>query len=178
MGIVEGLGLTEMGLTTMFDRRVIPPYGLQGGGAGAPFSATLVRASGEESILPGKTHVRLGPGDRVILESSGGGGYGRGGDDIDVFFKQFQTKQPVMIRRTLLVPDAEPLVIGIECLFVHGELAALRFRRPTREAWILPYYAQFLANCNPAGFHRGCFPCPNTFRRTSFCHWTKPENSR
>jgi N-methylhydantoinase B len=67
---------TEMGLTTMFDRRVIPPYGLQGGGAGAPFRATLVRASGEESTLPGKTHVRLGPGDRVILESSGGGGYG------------------------------------------------------------------------------------------------------
>jgi N-methylhydantoinase B len=67
---------TEMSLTTMFDRRVVPPYGLQGGAAGEPYRATLVRASGEESLLPGKTYVRLGPGDRVILESAGGGGYG------------------------------------------------------------------------------------------------------
>ncbi len=66
----------EMGLTTMFERRVVPPYGLQGGKPGAPFRVTLVRATGERVELPGKTHVRLLRDDRIILESCGGGGYG------------------------------------------------------------------------------------------------------
>ncbi|MFQ5984332.1 MAG: hydantoinase B/oxoprolinase family protein [Alphaproteobacteria bacterium] len=66
----------QMGLTTMFERRVVPPYGLQGGEPGAPFQVTLVKASGERVDLPGKTHVRLERDDRIILESCGGGGYG------------------------------------------------------------------------------------------------------
>jgi N-methylhydantoinase B len=66
----------DVGLTTMFERRVIPPYGLQGGEAGQPFRVTLVRASGEREELSGKTHVRLARDDRIILESCGGGGYG------------------------------------------------------------------------------------------------------
>ena len=63
-------------LTTMFERRVIPPYGLQGGRPGAPFRCTLVRADGEHMELPGKTNIGLRVGDRIILESSGGGGFG------------------------------------------------------------------------------------------------------
>ena len=66
----------EVGLTTMFERRVVPPYGLRGGADGAPFRATLVRASGERHELSGKTHVRLKRDDRIIVESCGGGGYG------------------------------------------------------------------------------------------------------
>ena len=63
-------------LTTMFERRVFPPYGLQGGRPGAAFRCTLVRATGERIELPGKTNIRLRVADRVILESCGGGGYG------------------------------------------------------------------------------------------------------
>jgi N-methylhydantoinase B len=66
----------ELWLTTMVERCVVPPYGLQGGESGAPFRITLERASGESVRLPGKTHLRLGMGDRVIMETSGGGGYG------------------------------------------------------------------------------------------------------
>jgi N-methylhydantoinase B len=66
----------EMRLTTMFERRVVPPYGLCGGAPGAPFRATLIRRSGEDVVLPGKTHVVLHESDRVVLESCGGGGYG------------------------------------------------------------------------------------------------------
>jgi N-methylhydantoinase B len=66
----------EVWLTTMVERRVVPPYGLFGGADGAPFRITLARAKGEVVDLPGKTHVRLIRGDRVILETSGGGGYG------------------------------------------------------------------------------------------------------
>ncbi len=66
----------EMSLTTMFERRIIPPYGLQGGADGAPFRVDLISADGTRRELPGKTNVRLGRGDIVVMESSGGGGYG------------------------------------------------------------------------------------------------------
>ena len=66
----------EMWLTTMVDRCTIPPFGLQGGACGEGFRITLQRASGETQRLAGKTHVRLEQGDRVIMETSGGGGFG------------------------------------------------------------------------------------------------------
>ena len=66
-----------MSLTTMFERRVVPPYGLQGGDAGAPFRVTLHRAAGGSRELSGKENLALTRGDRVVMETSGGGGYGR-----------------------------------------------------------------------------------------------------
>jgi len=67
----------DVSLTSMFERRVVPPYGLQGGDDGARFRVTIARAGGGEEDLPGKANIRLGRGDRVIVESCGGGGYGR-----------------------------------------------------------------------------------------------------
>ncbi len=66
----------DVSLTTMFERRIVPPYGLQGGAPGAPFRARLITASGEEREIPGKASLRLARGDLVIVESCGGGGYG------------------------------------------------------------------------------------------------------
>lgn len=66
----------DMSVTSMFERRIVPPYGLQGGAAGAPFKVTVVPASGESFDLPGKANIRLTTGDRVIVDSCGGGGYG------------------------------------------------------------------------------------------------------
>jgi len=66
----------EMSVTTMFERRVVPPYGLRGGEPGAPFRVAVARADGETIELPGKANLRLGRGDLVIVESCGGGGYG------------------------------------------------------------------------------------------------------
>ncbi len=66
----------QVGLTSMVERCVIPPFGLQGGKPGKTFDITLRRANGETSPLPGKTHVRLFEGDRIIMKTSGGGGYG------------------------------------------------------------------------------------------------------
>jgi N-methylhydantoinase B len=60
----------------MVERCVIPPYGLQGGEPGKTFTMMLERSSGETTRLAGKTHVRLEEGDRVIMETSGGGGFG------------------------------------------------------------------------------------------------------
>jgi len=65
-----------MSLTTMFERRIVPPYGLQGGDAGAPFRVTLHHAAGGSRELSGKENLALAKGDRVVMETSGGGGYG------------------------------------------------------------------------------------------------------
>jgi N-methylhydantoinase B len=66
----------DVSLTSMFERRVVPPYGLQGGAHGAPFRVTIERDDGNLEELPGKANIRLNRGDRVIVESCGGGGYG------------------------------------------------------------------------------------------------------
>lgn len=66
----------EMGMTSMVERCVVPPYGLQGGEPGKPFEIAVERANGEIQPISGKTHVALFQGDCVIMKSSGGGGYG------------------------------------------------------------------------------------------------------
>ncbi|WP_158971318.1 hydantoinase B/oxoprolinase family protein [Chachezhania sediminis] len=75
----------DVSLTTMFDRRDVPPYGLQGGEPGAPFAMILQRAGEDTEIaLPGRANLRIHSGDMVTVRASGGGGYGKpetGGDD-------------------------------------------------------------------------------------------------
>lgn len=66
----------EMSLTTMFERRVVPPYGMSGGEPGAPFKCVLRRWDGTEEELRGKANLLVRKNDSVILHTSGGGGYG------------------------------------------------------------------------------------------------------
>jgi N-methylhydantoinase B len=69
----------DVTLTTMFDRRVVPPWGLFGGGAGRPYRITVRGESGTREV-GGKETVRLRAGDVVVLETCGGGGYGAPGE--------------------------------------------------------------------------------------------------
>ena len=62
-------------LTTIFERGVIPPYGLFGGENGAPFKVTLQRGT-ERIPLSGCQNVTVGRGDIVLIETAGGGGFG------------------------------------------------------------------------------------------------------
>jgi N-methylhydantoinase B len=71
---IEVLGETEV--TILADRRLRGPYGLNGGKPGAAGRTTVVRKNGSEERLPGKASVRLGPGDRICIETPGGGGWG------------------------------------------------------------------------------------------------------
>ena len=64
-------------LSSMFDRAIVPPYGLEDGEDGATFEVYVQPASGEIYRLPGKANVRLKKGDVVIMDSSGGGGFGK-----------------------------------------------------------------------------------------------------
>ncbi|MCP4072523.1 MAG: hydantoinase B/oxoprolinase family protein [Hyphomicrobiales bacterium] len=71
--LINAAGLV---MTTIVERCIVPPYGLQGGEPGKTFEITHEQASGEVSQLAGKTHVSLDKGDRIIIKTSGGGGYG------------------------------------------------------------------------------------------------------
>ena len=73
---IEVLGAAE--LTFLGERHRRGPYGLAGGGPGRPGRLTLMRG-GRSRRLPSKVHLELGPGDRVRIETPGGGGYGGAG---------------------------------------------------------------------------------------------------
>ncbi|MBX5459240.1 MAG: hydantoinase B/oxoprolinase family protein [Thermogemmatispora sp.] len=64
-------------VTLLTERRRLPPYGLQGGEPGRCGENWLYRRAGEVTLLPGKVHFRAEPGDRLVIASPGGGGWGR-----------------------------------------------------------------------------------------------------
>jgi N-methylhydantoinase B len=77
-GIVREIEvLTDAQVTLLADRRSRGPYGLAGGTDGAPGRTTIIRRDGSEEDIPGKTSVRLRSGERVRIESPGGGGWGK-----------------------------------------------------------------------------------------------------
>jgi 5-oxoprolinase (ATP-hydrolysing) len=58
------------------ERRVTAPYGVAGGEPGATGRNTVERADGRVELLPGHASVDLAPGDRLVVETPGGGGFG------------------------------------------------------------------------------------------------------
>jgi N-methylhydantoinase B len=77
-GIVREIEvLTDAQVTLLADRRSRGPYGLAGGADGSPGRTLIIRRDGSAEEIPGKTSVRLRSGDRVRIESPGGGGWGR-----------------------------------------------------------------------------------------------------
>ena len=66
----------ETTLTSMLDRRVVPPWGVLGGRDGLPFRITLNPGTPAARDFGGKASVRLAHGDLVLIETCGGGGYG------------------------------------------------------------------------------------------------------
>ena len=66
----------EVTLTSMLDRRVLPPWGVGGGGDGLPFRITLNPGTPGARDIGGKVSVRLARGDLVLIETCGGGGFG------------------------------------------------------------------------------------------------------
>ncbi len=73
--------LTETSATILTDRRESQPYGApfgdQSGAPGASGRNILIRADGTEERLPAKTRFELYPGDRLRIETPGGGGFGK-----------------------------------------------------------------------------------------------------
>jgi N-methylhydantoinase B len=68
--------LSPLDVTLITDRRRRRPPGTRGGGPGASGRNTAV-SGGRSRRLPGKTQLRALPGDRLTIETPGGGGFGR-----------------------------------------------------------------------------------------------------
>jgi N-methylhydantoinase B len=76
-GIVREIEvLTECEVTLLSERRVLAPWGLSGGGDGSPGRTSVIRNDGSVEAMPGKFSTRLRKGDRIRIESPGGGGWG------------------------------------------------------------------------------------------------------
>ena len=76
-GAVRRLRFLEpMTVGVLSSRRVVPPHGLAGGEPGSMGRNTVIRASGKVEDLGGVFATEVLPGDVLIVETPGGGGYG------------------------------------------------------------------------------------------------------
>ena len=76
-GVIREIRFLEpMTAAILSNRRRISPSGLCGGGDGQPGRNYLIRSSGQVEDLGATAEVELAPGDRFVIETPGGGGYG------------------------------------------------------------------------------------------------------
>lgn len=68
--------LTDAQVSLLSDRRKIAPYGLHGGEDGKRGQTELITVEGKKKKLPGKFSIAAGEGDRIVIETPGGGGCG------------------------------------------------------------------------------------------------------
>jgi N-methylhydantoinase B len=133
-----GLGLTRevrilvesSRLSVLAEKAVLPPFGVCGGGSGAT-NRFWVRRDGQPiqpSALPGKVGgFPLRPGDVLLMESSGGGGFG---DPL--------TRDPAAVAADIaegyVTPAAAERDYGVIWRAGAVDAAATRARRETRRA--------------------------------------------
>jgi 5-oxoprolinase (ATP-hydrolysing) len=71
-----------MTVNTLASHRRVPPYGMAGGAPGGLGRHWVERTDGTIVPLGGCDSAALGAGDLFVIETPGGGGYGRGeGED-------------------------------------------------------------------------------------------------
>ncbi|WP_171145066.1 hydantoinase B/oxoprolinase family protein [Streptomyces sp. S3(2020)] len=68
--------LEPMTVSTLSQHRRVPPYGMAGGAPGALGANRVERADGTVTELGGSDAADVGPGDVLVIETPGGGGYG------------------------------------------------------------------------------------------------------
>jgi len=73
--------LTDTEATLLTERRTTQPYGAQGGEPGGSGRNTLAHADGSREVLPAKVRVALKAGERLRIETPGGGGFGTAGEN-------------------------------------------------------------------------------------------------
>ena len=82
-GLVRELeALVRCEATLLAERRETRPYGLAGGEPGRCGEDWVIRADGTRERLSGHGTVRLEPGDRLRIETPGGGGWGTPDEDV------------------------------------------------------------------------------------------------
>ncbi|WP_176590296.1 hydantoinase B/oxoprolinase family protein [Sphingobium sp. EM0848] len=68
--------LEPLTLSFIGSRRTVAPFGLMGGEDGATGRQWIERADGQVEMVPGVVEADLQPGDQIVIETPGGGGYG------------------------------------------------------------------------------------------------------
>jgi N-methylhydantoinase B len=80
-GIVREVeALEPMTFSLLTERRRVAPPGASGGGPGSPGRNLVLREGKEPQALPSKAEGPLHPGERLRVETPGGGGHGRAGE--------------------------------------------------------------------------------------------------
>ena len=77
-GVIREIEFLEpMSLSLLTQHRGEGPYGLDGGGSGMPGRQQVVHKDGQAQVLESVCGLEVSAGERLILETPGGGGYGR-----------------------------------------------------------------------------------------------------
>jgi 5-oxoprolinase (ATP-hydrolysing) len=71
--------LAEVEVSILSARRSAAPFGLAGGLPGATGRNAVERRDGRVEALGGRARLRCLPGERLVVETPGGGGYGAPG---------------------------------------------------------------------------------------------------
>jgi N-methylhydantoinase B/oxoprolinase/acetone carboxylase alpha subunit len=74
--VLDGPGAGDVAFSHRGERHFSAAAGLAGGKEGARARSVIRRADGSEEVIPSKIVTMLHPGDRVTVETAGGGGYG------------------------------------------------------------------------------------------------------
>jgi 5-oxoprolinase (ATP-hydrolysing) len=69
--------LEAMTAAILSNRRIVPPYGLEGGAPGRTGLNRVERADGSVQALASTDETPMAPGDVFVIETPGGGGFGR-----------------------------------------------------------------------------------------------------
>jgi 5-oxoprolinase (ATP-hydrolysing) len=72
----ETVFMEPMSLSVLTQHRAEGPYGVDGGLSGAPGRQRVLRAAGDTLELGSVDGCEVAPGDRLVLETPGGGGWG------------------------------------------------------------------------------------------------------
>ena len=70
--------LSPQQVSVLGQHRVEPPYGMDGGEPGKTGRVRILRAGGGVRELTSVDQADVEPGDRLVLTTPGGGGWGRG----------------------------------------------------------------------------------------------------
>ncbi|KAJ5925758.1 hypothetical protein N7454_007268 [Penicillium verhagenii] len=101
-GVIRDLELRlPMSVSILSERRSFAPYGMAGGSDGGRGKNTWITKDGRHISVGGKNSIRVQAGDRFVIETPGGGGYGVPGE----------VKKPIVDQSTVL-PSFVPIANG------------------------------------------------------------------
>jgi 5-oxoprolinase (ATP-hydrolysing) len=76
-GVIRAVTFLEpMRANILANRRRVPPRGIRGGGDAEPGRNWIERTDGSVEMLSATAYAEVQPGDRFVIETPGGGGFG------------------------------------------------------------------------------------------------------